>query len=160
LLWRTRPGPDPGASRVDQYCAHCHGPNATQGERPRDLRRLKLRYRDEAAKMFYEPVNAGRPDVGMPPLEGRTGRRRALAHIHLLADRTDTTVTVRRSVFSSAARGAPAHAGAIRKSIASLAGACARSPQPPETESAESRSRLQIRETIPPRAGARYAPVN
>ena len=59
-----------GRSLFNQYCAHCHGPNAIQGERPRDLRRLKIRYRDEAAKVFYETVNAGRPDLGMPPWKG------------------------------------------------------------------------------------------
>lgn len=59
-----------GRSLFNQYCAHCHGPNAIQGERPRDLRRLRIRYRDEAAKVFYETVNAGRPDLGMPPWKG------------------------------------------------------------------------------------------
>jgi mono/diheme cytochrome c family protein len=35
-----------GAGLFNQYCSHCHGPNAVQGERPRDLRRLKIRYGD------------------------------------------------------------------------------------------------------------------
>jgi len=59
-----------GRSLFNQYCAHCHGPNAIQGERPRDLRRLKLRYREEAARTFYETVTGGRPDMGMPAWRG------------------------------------------------------------------------------------------
>ncbi len=55
-----------GRSLLNQYCAHCHGPNAEQGERPRDLRRLKIRYGDNAISMFWTTVNAGRMDKGMP----------------------------------------------------------------------------------------------
>ena len=29
-----------GRTLFNVYCSHCHGPNAIQGERPRDLRRL------------------------------------------------------------------------------------------------------------------------
>jgi mono/diheme cytochrome c family protein len=57
---------DEGRSLFNQHCAHCHGPNAIQGERPRDLRRLKLRYGGGAPKAFYESVSSGRPDKGMP----------------------------------------------------------------------------------------------
>ena len=41
-----------GRSLFNQYCAHCHGPNAIQGERPLDLRRLTLRYGQEAPTVF------------------------------------------------------------------------------------------------------------
>jgi mono/diheme cytochrome c family protein len=61
---------DDGRSLFNQYCAHCHGPNAIQGERPRDLRRLKLRYGGEAPKAFYESVSRGRLDKGMPVWKG------------------------------------------------------------------------------------------
>jgi polar amino acid transport system substrate-binding protein len=61
---------DDGRSLFNQYCAHCHGPNAIQGERPRDLRRLKLRYGGGAPKAFYESVSRGRPDKGMPVWKG------------------------------------------------------------------------------------------
>jgi polar amino acid transport system substrate-binding protein len=57
---------DEGRSLFNQYCAHCHGTNAFQGERPRDLRRLKLRYGERAAPMFFETVSNGRLDKGMP----------------------------------------------------------------------------------------------
>jgi mono/diheme cytochrome c family protein len=59
-----------GRSLFNQYCSHCHGPNAVQGERPRDLRRLKLRYGDEAPQVFHETVNQGRMDKGMPVWKG------------------------------------------------------------------------------------------
>ena len=55
-----------GASLFNQYCSHCHGPNAVQGERPRDLRRLKIRYGDNAIDTFWITINNGRMDKGMP----------------------------------------------------------------------------------------------
>jgi len=57
---------DEGRSLFNQYCAHCHGTNAHQGERPRDLRRLKLRYGSQAPRIFYEAVSNGRLEKGMP----------------------------------------------------------------------------------------------
>jgi len=57
---------DEGRSLFNQYCAHCHGPNAFQGERSRDLRRLSLRYGHEAPRVFYETVTKGKLDKGMP----------------------------------------------------------------------------------------------
>ena len=59
-----------GNSLFNQYCSHCHGPNAEQGERPRDLRRLKIRYGDNRADMFRTTVAKGRPDKGMPSWAG------------------------------------------------------------------------------------------
>ena len=41
-----------------------------QGLRPRDLRRLNIRYGDKASTVFYETVNTGRMDVGMPVWKG------------------------------------------------------------------------------------------
>ena len=55
-----------GGSLFNQYCSHCHGPLAVQGERPRDLRRLTLRYGDDAMNLFWSTVNDGRMDKGMP----------------------------------------------------------------------------------------------
>ena len=57
---------DDGRSLFNQYCAHCHGTNAYQGERPRDLRRLSLRYGAQAPRAFYEAVTNGKLDKGMP----------------------------------------------------------------------------------------------
>lgn len=59
-----------GRSLFSQYCSHCHGQNAVQGERPRDLRRLKLRYGDQAPNTFYETISAGLLDRGMPAWKG------------------------------------------------------------------------------------------
>jgi len=59
-----------GGSLFNQYCSHCHGQWADQGERPRDLRRLKLRYGDDAISAFLKTVNEGRLDKGMPVWKG------------------------------------------------------------------------------------------
>lgn len=59
-----------GASLLNQYCAHCHGQWAEQGERPRDLRRLRIRYGNDAITMFKTTITNGRPDKGMPPWKG------------------------------------------------------------------------------------------
>jgi polar amino acid transport system substrate-binding protein len=59
-----------GRSLFNQYCAHCHGPNAIQGERPLDLRRLTLRYGREAPAVFDDTVSKGRLDKGMPVWKG------------------------------------------------------------------------------------------
>jgi mono/diheme cytochrome c family protein len=59
-----------GQSLFNQYCSHCHGPNAVQGERPRDLRRLKLRYGDHWRAKLLSTVEQGRPDCGMPSWKG------------------------------------------------------------------------------------------
>jgi mono/diheme cytochrome c family protein len=59
-----------GRGLFNQYCGHCHGPNAIQGERPLDLRRLTLRYGREAPVVFQETVSKGRPDKGMPVWKG------------------------------------------------------------------------------------------
>ena len=61
---------DEGKSLFNQYCSHCHGPDAVQGERPRDLRRLTRRYGDGATQMFYTTVNNGRMEKGMPVWKG------------------------------------------------------------------------------------------
>ncbi len=61
---------DEGRSLFNQYCSHCHGPNAIQGERPRDLRRLKIRYADKAPDVFDSTLTTGRPDKGMPSWKG------------------------------------------------------------------------------------------
>jgi mono/diheme cytochrome c family protein len=59
-----------GNSLFNQYCSHCHGPNAAQGERPRDLRRLRIRYGDDAIAVFYKTINEGRMEKGMPVWKG------------------------------------------------------------------------------------------
>ncbi|MBI1395995.1 MAG: c-type cytochrome [Betaproteobacteria bacterium] len=55
-----------GAELFNQYCSHCHGPWAEQGERVRDLRRLRIRYGDYATETFWTTVHKGRMEKGMP----------------------------------------------------------------------------------------------
>lgn len=59
-----------GAGLLNQYCSHCHGQWAEQGERPRDLRRLRLRYGDDAIAVFWQTANNGRLLKGMPVWKG------------------------------------------------------------------------------------------
>ena len=59
-----------GGSLFNQYCSHSHAQWADQGERPRDLRRLTLRYGDDAITAFLTTVNEGRLDKGMPVWKG------------------------------------------------------------------------------------------
>lgn len=55
-----------GGSLFNQYCSHCHGPYAIQAIRMRDLRRLKIRYGDDAISTYWKTVQEGRMDKGMP----------------------------------------------------------------------------------------------
>ncbi len=59
-----------GRSLFNQYCAHCHAPNAISPDPPKDLRRLKMRYGERMAEVFRFTVTHGRPDRGMPNWEG------------------------------------------------------------------------------------------
>jgi polar amino acid transport system substrate-binding protein len=51
-------------------CAHCHGPDAVQGVKKIDLRRLTLRYGGGAHNMYWKTVHEGRPSKGMPTWKG------------------------------------------------------------------------------------------
>ena len=59
-----------GRSLFNQYCAHCHAPNAISPDPPKDLRRLGLRYAEKMPEVFYFTVTHGRPDKGMPNWKG------------------------------------------------------------------------------------------
>ena len=59
-----------GRTLFNVHCSHCHGPNAVQGERKRDLRRLSRRYNERMPAVFYQTVTTGRADKGMPPWKG------------------------------------------------------------------------------------------
>ena len=59
-----------GKEVFNGICAHCHGPDAVQGEKHIDLRRLTLRYDDGAHNMFWKTVHEGRPSKGMPTWKG------------------------------------------------------------------------------------------
>jgi ABC-type amino acid transport substrate-binding protein len=71
----TPPGPNPadvaaGRKLFNDNCAHCHGPDAVQGEQRRNLRLLRQRYGDDMATMFMTTVTHGRVSKGMPNWSG------------------------------------------------------------------------------------------
>ncbi len=55
-----------GRSLFNVHCAHCHGFNAIQGMRKRDLRRLTIKYKDKVTKVFLTTALMGRVEKGMP----------------------------------------------------------------------------------------------
>jgi mono/diheme cytochrome c family protein len=59
-----------GKEAFNGTCAHCHGPDAVQGVKKIDLRRLTLRYGDGAHNMYWKTVHEGRPSKGMPTWKG------------------------------------------------------------------------------------------
>jgi len=59
-----------GHKIFNDNCAHCHGPDAVQGERRRNLRLLQHRYGEEFDSMFMTTVTRGRPTKGMPNWSG------------------------------------------------------------------------------------------
>jgi mono/diheme cytochrome c family protein len=61
---------DAGKEVFNGICAHCHGPDAVQGVKKIDLRRLTLRYGDGAHNMYWKTVHEGRPAKGMPTWKG------------------------------------------------------------------------------------------
>jgi polar amino acid transport system substrate-binding protein len=59
-----------GRKLFNDNCQHCHGPDAIQGERRRNLRLLEHRYGDETDKVFLTTVTHGRVTKGMPNWAG------------------------------------------------------------------------------------------
>jgi polar amino acid transport system substrate-binding protein len=59
-----------GQKLFNENCAHCHGPDAVQGEQRRNLRLLRQRYGDEMPKTFIYTVTHGRASKGMPNWSG------------------------------------------------------------------------------------------
>lgn len=59
-----------GRLAFNQYCFHCHGTDAVQGERARDLRRLARRYGPDRQATYLATLANGRPDKGMPRWTG------------------------------------------------------------------------------------------
>ena len=58
------------AELARRLCAHCHSPDAVSPDPPRDLRRLKRRYGEKTADVFYFTVTHGRAEKGMPNWKG------------------------------------------------------------------------------------------
>jgi polar amino acid transport system substrate-binding protein len=61
---------DAGHKLFNENCAHCHGPDAIQGERLINLRLLHHRYGDDADRVFLTTVTHGRVTKGMPNWAG------------------------------------------------------------------------------------------
>jgi mono/diheme cytochrome c family protein len=59
-----------GRSLFNQFCSHCHAPNAQTGERVRDVRRMRIRYGGRMTEVFWKTVQEGRVDRGMPSWQG------------------------------------------------------------------------------------------
>ncbi len=59
-----------GHKLFNDNCAHCHGPDAIQGERRINLRLLRHRYGDDMDQTFMTTVTHGRPAKGMPNWSG------------------------------------------------------------------------------------------
>ena len=59
-----------GQKLFNENCAHCHGPNAVQGEQRRNLRLLRQRYGEELPQTFIFTVTHGRVSKGMPNWSG------------------------------------------------------------------------------------------
>ncbi len=59
-----------GQHLFNENCAHCHGPNAVQGEQRRNLRLLRQRYGDNMPNTFIQTVTHGRVNKGMPNWSG------------------------------------------------------------------------------------------
>jgi polar amino acid transport system substrate-binding protein len=74
-----------GRKLFNDNCEHCHGPDAVQGVRRRNLRLLQYRYGDDADRVFLTTVTHGRVTKGMPIWAGiLTDRqfRQILAFLH------------------------------------------------------------------------------
>ena len=55
-----------GKVRFNDVCSHCHGNNGASAISERDLRRLKLRYKDNWRETAIKTIKEGRSDLGMP----------------------------------------------------------------------------------------------
>ena len=55
-----------GKVRFNDACSHCHGNNGASAISERDLRRLKLRYKDNWRETAIKTIKEGRSDLGMP----------------------------------------------------------------------------------------------
>ena len=67
--WRVAESGDTIAeakSNFNNKCSHCHGSNGASPVSERDLRKLKLRYKDEWKEVAYTTITKGRSDYGMP----------------------------------------------------------------------------------------------
>jgi polar amino acid transport system substrate-binding protein len=78
-----------GHKLFNSNCAHCHGPDAIQGERRINLRLLHHRYGDRMDEVFQTTVHQGRVTKGMPKWGGILSDdqfNKILAYLHSLQE--------------------------------------------------------------------------
>jgi mono/diheme cytochrome c family protein len=76
-----------GHKLFNDNCSHCHGPDAVQGIRQRDLRLLHHRYGGDMDQVFMTTVTHGRMSKGMPDWSGILNDKQfhaILAYLHSL----------------------------------------------------------------------------
>lgn len=59
-----------GNQMFNNYCSHCHGPDAITGEKRQNLRNLAKKYGDRVDEIFATTLAAGRLSKGMPKWAG------------------------------------------------------------------------------------------
>ncbi len=59
-----------GNSMFNNYCAHCHGPDAVTGEKRQNLRNLSKKYGERMNEIFTTTLATGRLSKGMPKWVG------------------------------------------------------------------------------------------
>jgi polar amino acid transport system substrate-binding protein len=59
-----------GNSMFNNYCSHCHGPDAITGEKRQNLRNLSKKYGERANEIFATTLATGRLSKGMPKWVG------------------------------------------------------------------------------------------
>lgn len=59
-----------GNSMFNNYCAHCHGPDAVTGEKRQNLRNLAKKYGERMNEIFTTTLATGRLSKGMPKWVG------------------------------------------------------------------------------------------
>jgi len=80
---------DAGHELFNENCSHCHGPDAVEGERRRNLRLLHHRYGDNLDQVFMTTVTHGRVEKGMPNWSGilTTDQfKKILAYLHSIQE--------------------------------------------------------------------------
>lgn len=63
---------DVGRTFFNNSCSHCHGTNGASPVSERDVRRLRLRYKDNWQEVARTTILNGRPQLGMPTWKGTT----------------------------------------------------------------------------------------
>ena len=59
-----------GNSMFNNYCSHCHGPDAMTGEKRQNLRNLSKKYGERMNEIFATTLANGRLSKGMPKWVG------------------------------------------------------------------------------------------